>query len=144
MRIAVSACLFLLVLWYGAVASAGTIDLRQTDGTKTEIGGVGKYATVHAESQFTHSAVVTADTQIKASAGYVHNLVCIGADVAATAGTVILYDNTAESGTVVVSWDVQALNYSNPVRFPVDAVMTTGIYLGFTTTADVKCYVSYR
>lgn len=96
------------------------------------------------EGQFSYSGNKTADTQIKASAGYVHNLVCIGTDAAATAGTIILYDNTAESGTVVMSWAVQAVAYTQPVVFPLDVVMTTGIYLGFTTTADVTCTVSYR
>ena len=96
------------------------------------------------EGQFTHAGNKTADTQVKASAGYVHNLVRIGTDAAATAGTIILYDNTAESGTVVLSWAVQAAAYAQPVVFPLDVVMTTGIYLGFTTTADVTCTVSYR
>ena len=96
------------------------------------------------EGQFSYSGNKTADTQVKASAGYVHNLVCIGTDAAATAGTIILYDNTAESGTVVMSWAVQAAAYAQPVVFPLDVVMTTGIYLGFTTTADVTCTVSYR
>lgn len=96
------------------------------------------------EGQFSYSGNKTADVQVKASAGFVHNLVCIGTDAAATAGTIILYDNTAESGTVVMSWAVQAAAYAQPVVFPLDVVMTTGIYLGFTTTADVTCTVSYR
>jgi hypothetical protein len=96
------------------------------------------------EGQFSYSGNKTADVQVKASAGFVHNLVCIGTDAAATAGTIILYDNTAESGTVVLSWAVQAVAYTQPVVFPLDVVMTTGIYLGFTTTADVTCTVSYR
>lgn len=96
------------------------------------------------EGQFSYSGNKTADTQVKASAGYVHSLVCIGTDAAATAGTIILYDNTAESGTVVLSWAVQAAAYAQPVVFPLDVLMTTGIYLGFTTTNDIACTVSYR
>lgn len=96
------------------------------------------------EGQFSYSGDKTSDTQVKASAGFVHNLVCIGTDAAATAGTIILYDNTAESGTVVMSWAVQAAAYAQPVVFPLDVVMATGIYLGFTTTADITCTVSYR
>lgn len=99
---------------------------------------------IRVEGQFSHSGNKTTDTQVKASAGYVHNLVCIGTDAAATAGTIILYDNTAESGTVVLSWAVQAAAYAQPVVFPLDVAMTTGIYLGFTTTADITCTVSYR
>lgn len=93
---------------------------------------------------FLTSAVVTADTAIKSAPGYVDLLTCIGSDATATAGTIILYDNTAESGTVVVSWDVQAVAYSTPVIFTVRRAFTTGIYLGYTTTADVKCYLTYR
>ena len=95
-------------------------------------------------SDFDTSAVVTADTQIKATPGYVNFMWCIGSDAAATAGTIKLYDNTAESGTVVVDFDVQAVAYNYPVPFPVKRSFTTGIYLGYTTTTDVKCYVSYR
>lgn len=95
-------------------------------------------------SRYTTSAVVTADTAVKATPGYVKYLSCIGSDAAATAGTIRLYDNTAESGTLVVDWDIQALAYSTPVIFPVERDFTVGIYLGYTTTADVKCYVTYR
>jgi len=118
-------------------------NLKVTQGTLTS-GEDQTNNVLRVEGQFSYSGNKTADTQVKASAGYVHNLVCIGTDAAATAGTIILYDNTAESGTVVLSWAVQAAAYALPVVFPLDVVMTTGIYLGFTTTADVTCTVSYR
>lgn len=149
-----------LTVFLALPAFAGTIQLRQSNGTLTDLGGTGDAADMNlgtlisgedqtnnvlrVEGQFSYSGNKTADVQVKASAGYVHNLVCIGTDAAATAGTIILYDNTAESGTVVMSWAVQAAAYAQPVVFPLDVVMTTGIYLGFTTTADVTCTVSYR
>lgn len=152
--------LVIMVLLLSAPAYAVTIQLRNSDNTITELKGTNGAAAVtldtlfsgedqtnnvlRVEGQFTHAGNKTADTQVKASAGYVHNLVCIGTDAAATAGTIILYDNTAESGTVVMSWAVQAAAYAQPVVFPLDVVMATGIYLGFTTTADVTCTVSYR
>lgn len=96
------------------------------------------------EQRFSYDGNITADKQIKAAPGFVHQLVCIGTDAAATAGTIILYDNTAESGTIIFSWAVQAVAYTQPVVIPLNVSVATGIYLGFTTTADVTCTVSYR
>jgi len=92
----------------------------------------------------TPSSRVTSDTQIKATAGWVSHMTCAGTDTASTAGTVILYDNTAESGTILQQWDVLVADYHTPVVFPILAVASTGIYLGFTTTADVACTVFYK
>jgi hypothetical protein len=96
------------------------------------------------EGQFSYNGYKAADTQIKASAGYVHTVTCAGTDAAATAGTIILYDNTAESGTKIWQLDVAAVAMNTPFTVTLDAVATTGLYLGFTTTADVACTVSYR
>lgn len=96
------------------------------------------------EQRFAYSGNKTADTAVKAAPGFVHQMVCIGTDAAATAGTIILYDNTAESGTVIFSWAVQAAAYAQPVVIPLDVTFAVGLYLGFTTTADVTCTVSYR
>ena len=95
---------------------------------------------------FKTSAVVTSDTAIKASPGYVRYMVCIGTDNSATAGTIALLDHTAAGGgTTVVTWTIQTTyNYATPVIFPVERNFTTAIYLDFTTTADIGCYVVYR
>lgn len=95
---------------------------------------------------FLTSAVVTSDTAIKAVPGYVRFLVCIGTDNSATAGTIALLDHTAAGGgTTVVTWTIQTTyNYATPVVFPVERAFTTAIYLDFTTTADIGCYVVYR
>ena len=92
------------------------------------------------------SAVVTADTAIKATPGYVKYMVCIGTDNSATAGTIALLDHTAAGGgTTVVTWTVQTTyNYATPVIFPVERAFNVAIYLDFTTTADIGCYVVYR
>lgn len=94
------------------------------------------------EGQFSYKNIPHADTQVKASAGFVHTVTC-GSDAAATAGTIILYDNTAESGTVVYTWTFPAANVPT-ATVVLDVVMTTGIYMGYTTTGDVDCVVSYR
>jgi hypothetical protein len=86
----------------------------------------------------------TADAQIKASAGYVSHMTCIGTDAAAVAGTIIIYDNTAESGTALFTFTVAALDYHTPMVFPIQVNAATGIYLGYTTTSDVNCTVFYQ
>lgn len=92
----------------------------------------------------TPSARVTADTQIKASSGWVSHMTCAGTDATATAGTIILYNNTAESGTILQQWDVLAADYHSIQVFPILAPASTGLYLGFTTTNDVACTVFYK
>lgn len=95
------------------------------------------------EKQYTNSGVKTADAQIKASAGFVHTITFSPNDAVPTAGSIILYDNTAESGTQIFNWNVQATAFI-PFTVTLDVVATTGLYLGFTTTADVNVTVSYR
>lgn len=131
----------------GTYLSSGICDtfgnLKETLGT-TLAGEDTVNNVLKTEQRFTYSGNKTADTLVKSGPGFVHHLVCIGTDAAATAGTVILYDNTAESGTVIFSWAVQASAYPQPVVIPLDVVFGTGLYLGFTTTADITCTVSYR
>lgn len=99
---------------------------------------------IKVEQRFLSSGTKTADAQIKASPGFVHTVTCYGTDNAAVAGTIILYDNTAESGTVLWSWTIGALDYHIPFTVHLDATAATGLYLGYTTTTDVNCTVSYR
>lgn len=96
------------------------------------------------EQRYLLSATVSADTQIKASAGFVKDITCIGTDAAATAGTIILYNSLTEVAPAIWTWNVAAAAVLTPITFPIDFVAGTGIYLGFTTTADVQCYVRYR
>lgn len=86
----------------------------------------------------------TADAQIKASAGHVSHMVCAGTDATATAGTIILYDSLTETGTAVYTLDVLAVAYTTPFTIPIMVDFATGIYLGFTTTADMSCHPFYR
>lgn len=95
------------------------------------------------EGQFSYSAVATADVQIKASAGFLHTVTISCNDAAPTAGSVIIYDNTAESGTQVFSHTFTTTPFA-AYSLRLDYKMLTGIYIGFTTTADVNVTVSYR
>ena len=88
---------------------------------------------------YTH---ITADAAVKSGAGVLHT-VTISSDATATAGTIVIYDNTAESGTVIASITVTAAYYT-PVTLTFDAAFATGLYVGFTTTADVDVTVTYK
>lgn len=94
------------------------------------------------EQRFT-IANVTADTAVKSGAGFLHTVTFAQTDAAPTAGTIILYDNTAESGTII-----QTVSFTTTVFQPYtliyDGNFTTGLYVGFTTTTDVNVTVSYR
>ncbi len=92
----------------------------------------------------TPSAMTAVDAQIKATPGYVSHMICQGTDAAATAGTIILYDSLTETGTALYTFTVAALDYHIPMVLPITANAATGLYLGFTTTADVNCQVFYR
>jgi len=85
---------------------------------------------------------VAADTLVKTGAGILHTITC-QSDAAATAGTIIVFDNTAESGTQIWSWTVSVVEYQ-PRTLIFDAAVTTGIFIGYTTLADVSCTVTFR
>lgn len=92
--------------------------------------------------RYSYSAVATADVQVKASAGLLHSVTISCNDAAPTAGSLIIYDNTAESGTQVFNHTFTTTPFA-PFTVILDYTMATGIYLGFTTTADVNVSVAY-
>ena len=97
------------------------------------------------EGQFSF-AVDDADLVVKAAPGFLHSVWCYPEDAAATAGTVRITNTTAAGGaetTEVWGDDFAAAAY-RPIGAVLDIVMTTGIVIDFTTTADVKCGISYR
>src|SRR3990167_9118383 len=99
---------------------------------------------IRIEKQFTTAGVKTDDFQVKASPGFLHCIIISPADGAPTAGQIDIYDNTAESGTKIFHYEVVVTTMFAPIQICPDVVMATGIYLGFTTTADVNVTVSYR
>jgi hypothetical protein len=97
------------------------------------------------EGQFS-VCIDDADLVCKSSAGFLHSVWCYPEDGTATAGTVRVTNTTAAGGaetTEVWGMDFAAAAYT-PVGQVLDIVMTTGITIDFTTTADMKCGVSYR
>ena len=86
---------------------------------------------------------LAADGQVKAGAGFLHTLTFACADAAPTAGSIIVYDSLTETGTVIYSetFDTTAFRGFSVI---LDASFSTGLYIGFTTTADIGCTASWR
>lgn len=97
---------------------------------------------IKVEQRFSYTRV-TADTQIKASAGFVHAIHITPTTATPTAGLISIYDNTAESGTIIYSEWVFATTPGHTIM--VNATAGTGIYVGYDATlANVSCTISWR
>jgi len=89
-------------------------------------------------------AMVAADQLYKSGPGYVRSITCYS-DATATAGTIALRDNTAAgAGNILWSFDVLAIAYNTPFTVDLQTPFSVGLYLDFTTTADMKCMVRWR
>lgn len=90
---------------------------------------------LHAERNGTPSYISTATTTVvKSGAGRLYGITVEGG----TAGTIIVYDNTAGSGTVIASFDsTNAL-----ASYMFDVAFSTGLTV--VTAAATKLTVSYR
>lgn len=89
-------------------------------------------------------AMVAADQLYKSGPGYVRSITCYS-DATATAGTIALRDNTvAGAGNILWSFDVLAVAYNTPFTVDLQTPFSVGLFLDFTTTADVKCMARYR
>ena len=94
------------------------------------------------EQRYAYS-LVAANTAVKSAPGVLHSLTFSCNDAAPTAGTIDVYDNTVASGTKIFSWTLPATAFT-PCSVIIDATFATGLYVAFTTTADVNVTVSYR
>lgn len=86
---------------------------------------------------------VLADNLVKSGAGFLHSISFSQSDAAPTAGTITIYDNTAESGTILYQ-ECFTTTVFRGFSIIIDAAFSTGLYVGFSTTADVNVGVSYR
>ena len=85
----------------------------------------------------------TADGAVKSSAGFIHTITIAPLTATPTAGKITVYNNTAESGTVVYGEWVFATDVGHTVVL--DAYCDTGIYVGFDgTAANIGVTVTYR
>jgi hypothetical protein len=87
--------------------------------------------------------MVSADTQVKAGAGFLHTLTFAQIDAAPTAGTIIVYDSLSETGTILYSETFDTTVFRG-YTVTLDVTFATGLYIGFTTTADIGVTPSYR
>ena len=89
-------------------------------------------------------AMISADQLYKSGPGYVRSITCYS-DATATAGTIALRDNTAAgAGNILWSFDVLAIAYNTPFTVDLQTPFSVGLFLDFTTTADMKCMVRWR
>lgn len=93
-------------------------------------------------NRFTY-ILVAADALVKTGAGILHTLSFSQNDAAPTAGSIIVYDNTAESGTQIFNWSLTTTVFM-PFTIILDVEFATGLYVGFTTTNDVNVTVAFR
>ena len=91
---------------------------------------------------YASSGVIAADTQVKAGPGLLHSVTISCNDAAPTAGSVVIYDSLSETGIQVFNHTFTTTPFV-PFTLIFDCVMNIGIYVGFTTTADVNLSVSY-
>ena len=94
------------------------------------------------EQRFAYS-MVASDTAIKSAPGFLHTVTFACVDATPTAGTITIYDNTAASGTKIFEHSVAAAAFL-PFSIILDVSFAIGLYVDFTTTADVNVTVSYR
>lgn len=86
---------------------------------------------------------VTSDTQVKKTPGVLHSLTFAQTDEAPTAGSIIVYDSLTETGTILYSETFTTTPFRG-YTVVLDIVFSTGLYIGFSTTADVGVTVSYK
>ena len=87
--------------------------------------------------------MLAADGQVKAGPGVLHSLTFSCNDAAPTAGSLIVYDSLTETGTVIFNHTFTTTPFA-PCTVVLDVAFSVGLYLGFTTTADVNVTAAYR
>lgn len=87
--------------------------------------------------------LLTADGQVKAGGGVLHSITFLCNDAAPTAGSVIVYDSLTEAGTQLINQTFTTTPFP-AYTLVLDVAFATGLYVGFTTTADVNVMVAYR
>ena len=86
---------------------------------------------------------VTADGQIKGSAGFIHTVTLAPLTATPTAGLITIYDSLTETGTVLYAEWFFATDQGHTITL--DIAAGTGIYVGYdATAANIQVTVSYR
>jgi hypothetical protein len=84
----------------------------------------------------------TADALVKTGGGKLHTISIAPTTATPTAGLLSIYDNTAESGTVIYSEWVFATTPGHTIILDCDVY--TGIYVGYNTVTNVSCTVTHQ
>lgn len=113
----------------------------KSDGTMRTI-GVDDDGSMKTSNRFSVTKL-TADGQVKAGAGVLHSLTFTTDDAAPTAGTIVVYDSLTETGTQIYEENITTTAFKG-YSVILDANFSTGLYIGFTTTADVNVIATYR
>lgn len=134
----------ILFLEHGATSKIPIKVFDNGDGTYSMQAGTDATIDIQkVEQRFSSSGVITSDTAVKSGLGFVHAITISPNDAAPTAGTIDVYDNTAASGTKLFTWTLTTAVFT-PFTVILDVSFATGLYVDFTTTADVAVAVSYR
>jgi hypothetical protein len=96
------------------------------------------------EKPFNHSGLKTADASIINGQGVLHTIIISMNDAAPTAGTITVYDGTAAaSGKALFSWTLTTAVFT-PFSILLVCPFNDGLYIDFTTTADVNVALTYK
>lgn len=93
---------------------------------------------------FNLQSYVTADTLVKSGKGFVHTITFSPTDAAATGGSIAILDATTAGNNATTTLFYVPAAAMVPVTITLDQTFDTGIYVDFTTTADVNVSISYR
>lgn len=121
------------------VDSTGALWVRETLAPGYEDNNNGKAIVEHRYTSFR----VTADTQVKAGAGFIHAINVNPTTATPTAGLLTIYDSLTETGTILHSEWVFATSPGHSIIL--DVAFSTGLYIGYDATlANVSVDGSYR
>lgn len=112
------------------------MEATRINSTMDKLAGEDLVADVMKVEQRNNSQYIStaATTTIKTGSGFLHGITVQGG----TAGTIIVYDNTAASGTILASFDSTAAL----ATYLLDVVFSIGLTV--VTSAATKLTVSYR
>jgi hypothetical protein len=85
---------------------------------------------------------VTADGLVKTGGGKLHTISIAPTTATPTAGLLSVYDNTAESGTIIYSEWMFATTEGHSIILDCD--IRTGIYVGYNTVTNVSVTVTHQ
>lgn len=87
---------------------------------------------------------ISSDQLYKSGVGLIESITC-NSDAAATAGTIAVLDSvSAGTGNVLYQLNVEAVAYTTPFTVWLHTPFSVGLFLDFTTTADMFCTLVYR